>query len=146
MKESKRKPAKPRTSRTAKRIGAASPRFIPGTGSSLITESLIIARGRVQWSKESTFSLIATRSANIRVYWAGRVLPPSVFVGNKVNFIGRFVTWNEGKLFRVQDAIVFTGKYQDIVRPVMKFVYESAEDPREWAEKEALDRLLIQDV
>lgn len=100
----------------------------------------------MQWSKEGTFSLIATRSSNIRVYWAGAVLPPSVFVGNKVNFIGRFVTWNEGKLFRVQDAMVFTGRYQDIIRPITKFVYESCEDPREWAEQAALDRLMIVDV
>ena len=73
------------------------------------------------------------------------MLPPSIFVGNKVNFIGRFTTLNEGRLFMVRDAIPFNGKYQDIVRPVMKFVHEFCEDPRDWLEGEALDRLMLRD-
>jgi len=74
------------------------------------------------------------------------MLPPSVFVGNIVNFIGRFVTYNEGRDFFVVDALPFKAKFQDVVRPVQNHILSQCEDPREWLEGIALDRLLIKDV
>ena len=73
------------------------------------------------------------------------MLPPSVYVGNLVNFIGRFVTYNEGKEFFVVDALPFSAKYQDVMRPVQKHIFSHCEDPRDWLEGLALDRLLIRE-
>ena len=73
------------------------------------------------------------------------MLPPSVYVGNMVNFVGRFMTLNEGKSFWVLDALPFNGKYQDVVRPGHKYILAHCDDPRDWLEKRALDRLRLED-
>jgi hypothetical protein len=74
------------------------------------------------------------------------MLPPSVFVGKWVNFMGRFQTYNAGSQFRVVDALPLTGKYRQTMRPVLEYLYANAEDPRDWLEKESMDHLLIRDV
>ena len=100
----------------------------------------------MQWARTGSYTLIRTRSANIRVWWVGYQLPPSVFVGNIVSFIGRFSTYNEGKMFRVVDALPFDGNFQEISRPIVKYLIQFCDDPRDWLEKEALDRLNPVDI
>lgn len=66
------------------------------------------------------------------MWWTGNVLPPSVFVGHKVNFIGRISTFNEGKIIRVSDAVPFQGSYRRIIEPLRKYLWQFLDDPREW--------------
>jgi hypothetical protein len=104
------------------------------------TETLVVATGRVQWAKADSYSLVRTRTANLRVYWAGGVLPPSVFVGNTVNFAGRLITLNEGKIMRISDAVPFPGAFWSIVEPLYAYLWHFLEDPREWCSAEIVDR------
>lgn len=90
--------------------------------------------------------MVATRSAEIRVYWAGDLLPPNVYIGKQVHFFGRFKTLNDGKIFRVTEALPFQGSYREIAKPLLAALYAVADDPRDWAEKESLDKLLIEDI
>ena len=143
---SKRKQARNLASRIPRAIGGAKPKWRRGTGSWLPSECFIVATGRVQWFKSGVYTLVKTKSAEIRVYWAGDLLPPNVFIGKVVHFFGRFKTYNEGRIFMVTEALAFQGAYRDIAKPILKLLYSVADDPRDWAEKESLDKLLIQDV
>lgn len=130
----------------AQALRAAKPKFARKIGSYLPSECLIVATGRIQWYKKDAYTLVKTKSAEVRVLWAGKMLPPSVYVGKTVHFIGRFQTFQDGKVFRVVDALPLDGNYREIMRPVIPYFYHFAQDPRDWAEQESLDRLLIMDV
>lgn len=82
----------------------------------------------------------------MRVWWIGGMLPPSVYIGNVVSFVGRFSTFNEGKLFRVVDAIPFEGNHKEITNPIVRYLVQFCEDPRDWLEKEALERVNPVDI
>ena len=69
-----------------------------------------------------------------------------MYVGNQVSFFGRFQTLNEGTIFRVQEALPLTGDYRTVAKALLEHLYAHAEDPRDWAEKESLDHLLIESV
>ena len=73
------------------------------------------------------------------------MIPPSVFVGNLVNFVGRFMTYNEGKSFWVVDALPFEGVYRQIVGPAHNHILGFCDDPRDWLEKEAMEHLHLRD-
>ena len=94
----------------------------------------------MQWSKATSYSLIATKSANLRVWWVGGVLPPMVFVGNVICGVGKIVTYNEGRDWRVSDAVPLQKKYWTIVNPIYNHLWRYLEDPREWCGDEYLDR------
>lgn len=95
----------------------------------------------MQWHKASAYySLVRTRTANLRVWWAGGILPPSVFVGNKVNFIGRLITEDEGKRFKISDAIPFQGKYWKVIEPLYAYLFHFTDDPRTWCPPEIVDK------
>jgi hypothetical protein len=79
------------------------------------------------------------------VYWAGGILPPMVYVGNVINFIGRFVTMNDGHVFYVQEAVPFEGNFSKIIEPVRQYLWAHCPDPREWALHDRLDLLNIKD-
>ncbi len=146
MSESKPRRVRSSGSRIARAIDVAKPKWLPDSGSWLPNETFIVATGRVQWFKADAYTLVATKSANLRVKWAGDGLPPSVFVGKKVHFIGRFKTYNDGKIFMVVDALPIIGEYRGIAKPVLAYLYQFAEDPRDWAEEESLKHLFIQDL
>ena len=46
----------------------------------------------------------------------------------------------------VKEALAIKGNYRKVTKFPLEHLYAHAEDPREWAEKESLDRLLIQGV
>lgn len=127
-------------------ISAASPKWLPSTGSWLPNECFIVGTGRVQWFKAGVYTLVATKAAEIRVFWAGNLLPPNVYVGKTVHFFGKFKTLNGGAIFRVTEALPFNGSYREIAKPLLKYLYQFADDPRDWAEKESLDKMLISDI
>lgn len=81
-----------------------------------------------------------TRTANLRVWWAGGILPPSVYVSRKVNFIGRLITMDEGKMLRISDAVPFEGRYWKIIDPVYAYLFHFLDDPREWCTPEIIDK------
>lgn len=46
----------------------------------------------------------------------------------------------------VVDALPIIGEYRGIAKPVLAYLYQFAEDPRDWAEEESLKHLFIQDL
>lgn len=81
----------------------------------------------------------------MRVYWAGGTLPPSVFIGQRVNFVGRLVTEDGGTRFFVKEAVPFLARYRKTVNPVIDYMWTFLEDPREWAKPQTLDFLRLKD-
>lgn len=79
------------------------------------------------------------------MYWAGATLPPSVFVGKRVNFVGRLVTEDGGTRFRIIEAVPFLADYRRSINPVIDYLWTLLEDPREWAKPYTLDFLKIRD-
>jgi hypothetical protein len=79
------------------------------------------------------------------VYWAGASLPPSVFVGQRVNFVGRLVTYDGGTRFKVVEAVPFIENYRKAINPVIDYLWTILEDPREWAKPYTLDFLRLKD-
>lgn len=97
-------------------------------------------RGRVQYAKTGHFSLIRTKTATVRVWWAGGVLPPDVFVGQLVCVVGKIVTYDNGRDWRVSDALPLQGEsWQEIMKPVFQRLFMFAGDPAEWCPKEVID-------
>ena len=94
----------------------------------------------MQWAKADTYSLVRTRTANLRVWWAGGGLPPMVYVGNKVNFVGRLLTHDEGKYMRISDAVPFEGKYWKVIEPLYAYLWHFLEDPRDWCDPAIVDK------
>ena len=81
-----------------------------------------------------------TNSANLRVWWSGGILPPDVFVGETVHFIGKLVTYDEGRVFRVSDALPFKGPFWKVVDPIYQYLFHFTRDPREWCPPEIIER------
>jgi hypothetical protein len=63
-----------------------------------------------------------------------------------VNFVGKLKTFNQGTILWVKDALPIQGNYREIARPLVAYLYQFADDPRDWAEQEWLDRLALKDV
>lgn len=87
--------------------------------------------GRVQWAKADTYSLVRTRTANLRVHWVEDVMPPTVFVGRTVCAAGRIKTFDGGKVWTIIDAVPLTAG-RDAMRQFTKLVDESMANPLEW--------------
>lgn len=94
----------------------------------------------MQWSKATSYSLVRTKSANLRVWWAGGVLPPSAFVGNLICGVGKISTYNEGTIFRVNDAVPFKKKYWKVVDPIYRHLWQFLDDPAEWCGPDYIDK------
>lgn len=77
------------------------------------------------------------------MYWVSGSLPPSVFVGKMVSFYGKLVTYNEGRLFRVVEAVPLTEKFWKIADPLYRYLWHFAEDPRDWVEEGLLDKIRV---
>jgi hypothetical protein len=88
--------------------------------------------GRVQWAKAGSYSLIKTRTANMRVHWAGGDMPPDVFVGHTICAAGRIKTYDGGRLWMVVDAVPLTDG-QAAMRRFMSLVRKTSADPIDWA-------------
>ena len=63
-----------------------------------------------------------------------------------MHFFGRFKTLNDGHIFMVTEALPFGGNYRKIAKPLLAALYAVADDPRDWVEKESLDKMLIEDI
>lgn len=98
----------------------------------LRTETLVVAFGRVQWAKAGSYSLIRTRTANLRVYWAGKTMPPEVYVGHTVCFAGKIKTYDGGRLVLVVDAVPLTDG-QKAMQRFTSLVRKTSADPTSWA-------------
>ena len=79
------------------------------------------------------------------MYWAGGTLPPSVFVGQRVNFVGKLTTEDGGTRFRIKEAVPFIADYRKSINPVIDYLWTLLEDPREWAKPHTLDFMKIRD-
>jgi hypothetical protein len=93
----------------------------------------------VQWAKTGTYALVKTRSANLRVYCAGGILPPGVFVGRMVIGIGKIVTYEQGRDWRVSDALPIPTEWLKLMRPVFRYFDKHVADVREWVPPEILE-------
>lgn len=76
------------------------------------------------------------------MYWAGGVLPPDVFVGDIVSVMGKIVTYENGTIFRIGDALVIEGEWQESVRPAFAAISQKTRDPAEWMDEEQLEKYL----
>ena len=140
------KPGKKRGSRTASLIGVPKPKFWMRRYSSLLSDTLIIARGRLQVLNHNGYSIVKTRNAYLFVAWAGGGYPPSIYQGNMIQFMARFKSFNHGEQVWIVDAIPFQGNFRHVVDPAMKHLFQFAEDPREWAlDAGHLDVLKLED-
>lgn len=74
------------------------------------------------------------------------VLPPMVYVGNKINFIGRIVTEDEGRRFFVRDAVPFLGSYWKVASPLYKYLWHYLENPLEWIKPDMLDKVKLRSL
>ena len=79
------------------------------------------------------------------MFWAGGTLPPSVFIGQRVNFVGRLVTMDGGSRFFIHEAVPFLENYRKAINPVIDYLWTLLEDPREWAKPHTLDFLRLKD-
>lgn len=105
----------------------------------LRSETLIVFRGRIQWAKAGTYCLVKTKSANLRVYWAGGVLPPGIYVGRMVNAIGKIITYDQGRDWRVSDALPIPANWAELMKPVFEYFEQHVADPAEWVPPEVLE-------
>ena len=80
----------------------------------------------------------------------GGILPPMVFVGQTVGFVGKLLTYNEGKIFMVTEAVPFkkdAPSYWRIMGPVYAHVWQYLEDPRTWVESQPiLDAMRLREL
>jgi hypothetical protein len=87
--------------------------------------------GRVQWAKAGSYSLIRTRTANLRVHWVEDIMPPDVYVGHTVCAAGKIKTFEGGRIFTIIDAVpIPEGKAA--MRKFMALLDETAADPVSW--------------
>lgn len=94
--------------------------------------------GRVQWAKADSYSVIKTRTANLRVHWAGNMLPPAVYVGQTVCAAGRLTTYDGGRMVLVTEAVPIPAG-RDAMRRFAPLLDELCANPAEWC-PDLLDR------
>lgn len=100
---------------------------------------MVVFRGRVQWAKANTYSLIRTKTALLRVWWAGGLLPPDIFVGSLVCAVGKIVTYENGRDWRVSDALpLFGEEWKPMMAPIYERLFSFAADPADWVPQETL--------
>lgn len=105
---------------------------------------MTVFHGRVLWARaHSATTLIKTKTAILRVWWAGGVLPPVVFVGRNINGLGKIKTFNDGKIIQISDAIPFKANYWQVMEPVYMHLWRYLEDPREWCDPWLVDKQKI---
>lgn len=95
--------------------------------------------GRVQWAKAGSYSLIRTRTANLRVYWLEDMLPPDVYVGRTVCAAGRIKTYDGGRQVVVVDAVPIP-EGRAAMRRYMALVDKTLAKPADWC-PDLLDRI-----
>lgn len=79
----------------------------------------------------------------MRVWWVGGDLPPTVLVGQMVSAIGRIVTYDGGRDWRVSDALPLTATWESITGPLFDYLAEYAADPSGWCTPETIDRWAV---
>lgn len=81
-----------------------------------------------------------TKTAILRVWWAGGVLPPDLFVGNIVCGVGKIITYDNGESFRISDALPLRDdeEWRHIMAPIFQRLFMFARDPAEWAPKQVM--------
>lgn len=74
------------------------------------------------------------------MWWAGNILPPDVFVGEIVAACGKIVTYDNGRDWKISDALPLTGDtWFEIMKPIYQRLFLFAGDPAEWCPKEVID-------
>lgn len=107
---------------------------------------MVFAAGRVQESKDNRYTIVKTPTAILRVWWAGGELPPDVYYGKPVAFMGVLVTSNGGVYHRIRGAVPFNKSYSHIMPAVRDYLWSHVDDPREYAIDGWLDKLSIEDI
>ena len=88
--------------------------------------------GRVQWAKADSYSLIRTKTANLRVAWAGGGMPPDVYIGRTVAGAGKLKTWDGGTETMIVDAVPFPDG-RKALKGFGAILDELCADPSDWA-------------
>jgi len=97
---------------------------------------LIIFRGRLIKAKSDFYSVVKTKGALLRVWWAGDTIPPMIYQTRIVCGVGKLTTMNSGEIFRVKDAVPFKPehKYWKTVNPIYNYLWNFLEDPEQWCD------------
>jgi hypothetical protein len=130
----------------AQPTGSTKPAVFTGYGGrrpfALATETLAVFRGRVQFARNGAYSVLKTKTATIRVWWAGAILPPDIYVGDMVCVVGKIVTYDNGRDWRITDALplnVGGAPWGEMMEPIFRRLFMFAGDPAEWCPKEVID-------
>lgn len=99
----------------------------------------MVFAGRVQWAKAGSYSLIKTRTANLRVFWLEDAMPPDVFIGRTVCGAGRMKTYDGGARVHIVDAVPMPAG-REAMKKFMELVAQSIDDPTKWV-PDLLDRI-----
>lgn len=94
-------------------------------------------------TKSGRYSVVLTRTAALRVFWAGNILPPTVFPHKMVCAVGKLVSYDEGREYRVMNAVPFTQSFWSVVGPIYRHLWQYLEDPGEWVSPEDLKNLRL---
>lgn len=84
--------------------------------------------------------MVRTKTAILRVWWAGGVLPPDLFVGNMVCGVGKIITYDDGATWRVSDALPMREdeEWRHIMSPIFQRLFMFCRDPAEWCPPEVM--------
>lgn len=92
----------------------------------------------MQWARPDSYTLVRTKSAHLKVWWAGGALPPDVLVGKMVNVVGRVITYDGGRDWRISDALPIPGSWKGILGPMFDYLAHFVADPAGWCSPEVL--------
>lgn len=74
------------------------------------------------------------------MWWAGGILPPDIYVGQMVCIVGKIITYDNGRDWRVSDALpLLNESWYEIMKPIYQRLFLFAGDPAEWCPKEVID-------
>ena len=101
----------------------------------------MVCRARVVSAKTGAYSVLKSRTATIRCWWAGGVLPPDLYVGSEAIVVGKLVTYDNGEVWRLSDALMIRAdaNWRDVMEPVFRRLNEYIVDPAEYVPKEVID-------
>ena len=101
---------------------------------------MLVFRGRVLTVRSHGYSVVKTKTALLRVFWAGGELPPDIYAGSLVCAVGKVITYDNGRDWRVSDALPLVGEdWSPMMKPIYERLFLFAADPAEWCPKEVIN-------
>ena len=105
----------------------------------------MFCRGRLQKLRSNKFAILQTKSAMLKVWFAG-IVPPEVYPGDMINVIGRLRTFNGGTRFEIVGALPVKGRIRTHVKAIAHYLWQYAPDPRTYVEKPSeIDMMKVED-